>query len=134
AAVPAGVTTDFTGTARFVDIAVKTDTGSGTVPIVDIGPYEAALLVYVDASAIGANNGSNWTNAYTNLAFVVQVSYSGQTIRVADGTYKTTATADRTISFQLKSGVAINGGYAGFGAPNPDALDFVNTPSILSGD
>ena len=45
AAVPFGVTTDLLGYPRFVDIASVPDTGSGTPPIVDIGAYEAQILV-----------------------------------------------------------------------------------------
>ncbi|MFO0830088.1 MAG: hypothetical protein U0572_18245 [Phycisphaerales bacterium] len=34
----------------------------------------------------------------------------------------------------LKNGVALRGGYAGYGAADPLARDFVNTPTVLSGD
>jgi hypothetical protein len=53
---------------------------------------------------------------------------------VAAGTYRPTATTDRTISFQLKNGVQILGGYAGSTAPDPDARDIVAYAPILSGD
>ena len=45
ALVPAGVTTDLLGAARFVDIPSVPDTGSGTAPIVDRGAYELASAV-----------------------------------------------------------------------------------------
>jgi hypothetical protein len=38
--VPAWVTVDLDGKARFVDDLVTTDTGNGTPPIVDMGAYE----------------------------------------------------------------------------------------------
>jgi parallel beta-helix repeat protein len=40
AAVPGGITTDIDGNARFVDDPGTVDTGSGTPPLVDQGPYE----------------------------------------------------------------------------------------------
>lgn len=40
-AVPAGLLTDIEGNPRFVDEPSKYDTGEGTAPIVDMGPYEA---------------------------------------------------------------------------------------------
>jgi hypothetical protein len=39
AAVPSGITTDLSGQPRFSDTC-RADTGSGTAPIVDMGPYE----------------------------------------------------------------------------------------------
>ncbi len=45
AAVPAGITTDLDGNARFVDVPTADDVGSGTAPIVDIGAYERQHLV-----------------------------------------------------------------------------------------
>ena len=47
AAVPVGVTTDLLGNARFVDIVSVIDTGNGAPPIVDIGAYEAQIVVYL---------------------------------------------------------------------------------------
>lgn len=41
---------------------------------------------------------------------------------------------DRTVAFQLKNGVTIKGGYAGFGQPDPNARDIVKYKTILSGD
>ena len=42
-AVPAGMTTDLDGKARFVDVESVPDTGSGVAPIVDMGAYEVAF-------------------------------------------------------------------------------------------
>ena len=44
-----GITTDFAGNARFVDVIGAADTGVGTVPIVDMGAYEAAAGMDADA-------------------------------------------------------------------------------------
>ncbi|MGA2502173.1 MAG: dockerin type I repeat-containing protein, partial [Tepidisphaeraceae bacterium] len=58
----------------------------------------------------------------------------GDTIWIAGGTYKPTTTTDRTVSFALRNAVAIYGGYAGYGTPNPNARNTVAYPTILSGD
>ena len=47
AAVPGGVFTDLLGFPRFVDIPSVPDTGSGSPPIVDMGAYEAQIVVYL---------------------------------------------------------------------------------------
>ncbi len=39
-AVPSGVVTDLDGNLRFVDVTCVEDSGNGTTPIVDMGPYE----------------------------------------------------------------------------------------------
>ena len=41
---------------------------------------------------------------------------------------------DRDATFELVSGVALRGGYAGFGAPDPDVRDIARFQTILSGD
>ncbi|MHC4087993.1 MAG: hypothetical protein ACYSU5_22725 [Planctomycetota bacterium] len=46
----------------------------------------------------------------------------------------TVTAGDRTATFQLINGVAIYGGYAGFGEPNADARDIELYETILSGD
>ena len=91
--------------------------------------------LYVDASAPGpANDGASWATAYNDLQLALGASVGGDEIRIADGTYKPTSTTDRTISFALRNGVSIYGGYAGYGAPDPDARDIALYPTILSGD
>jgi len=44
------------------------------------------------------------------------------------------AVIDRTATFQLKNGVVIKGGYAGFGEPDPNERDIELYETILSGD
>ena len=122
----ATTTIDLYGNARVVDAAV------------DIGAFEGGITstktLFVDLNAAGTNDGSSWTNAFTSLHSALAIANAGDVIKVADGTYKPTTTTDRTISFSLRNGASIFGGYAGSGAANPDARDVVNTPTILSGD
>jgi hypothetical protein len=75
-------------------------------------------IVYVDDSATGANNGTSWDNAYTSVQTALTAAVSGTEIHVGQGTYKPTTGTDRTVSFVLKNGVSLHGGYAGCGAPD----------------
>jgi len=99
----------------------------------------AGGTIYVDADASGANNGSSWTDAYRYLQDALVYAINGDQIYVAEGIYKPDqgggqAAGDRYATFQLKNGVAIKGGYAGFGQPEPNARDIDAYETILSGD
>lgn len=99
-------------------------------------------IIYVDDDATGANDGSNWENAYCYLQDALADANSTEKpveIRVAQGIYKPDQGAfqtpgDREATFRLISGVTLTGGYSGFGEPNPDTRDVELYETVLSGD
>jgi parallel beta-helix repeat protein len=96
-------------------------------------------IIYVDKDATGCNNGTSWNNAYIDLQDALtnaaNCSPGVTEIRVAEGTYKpTTNVLDASATFQLVNGVAVKGGYAGVGTPDPDARDIEAYPTILTGN
>ncbi len=96
-------------------------------------PVAAAGTIYVNVNAAGSNNGSSWANAYTSLQTALVAASSGDQIWVAAGTYKPTTNSDRTISFHLKTGVAVYGGFVGTESSLAER-DFATNVTILSGD
>jgi parallel beta-helix repeat protein len=104
----------------------------------EVGHLELRRLlstVFVDAIAPGpTHNGSSWADAYTDLQQALSVATTGTTIEVGQGTYKPTASSSRSATFQLINGVSIDGGYEGYGQPNPDSENEKVFPTILSGD
>ena len=66
---------------------------------------------YVNINATGTNNGSTWANAFNNLQSALSNAFFGDEIWVATGSYK--ASNDRSISFVMKNGVHVYGGFAG---------------------
>jgi len=107
--------------------------------VLTINPAFAGRIIYVDDDVTGVKDGSSWANAYKYLQDALAAAYSGDEIRVAQGIYKpdqgTNQTpGDRTATFQLKNGVTIKGGFAGFGEPDPNVRDFEFYETILSGD
>ena len=92
-----------------------------------------AATIFVRSTASGANNGTSWVNAYTSLQSALTAAVSGDEIWVAAGVYKPTATADRTISFALKNGVGVYGGFAGTETMRSQRNPNVNV-TALSGD
>ncbi|MHC4498805.1 MAG: choice-of-anchor Q domain-containing protein [Planctomycetota bacterium] len=107
---------------------------------IDMGAYEyQPRILYVDDDATGANDGSSWADAFIYLQDALSVAYSGDEIRVAEGTYKPDQGAgitpcDREATFQLVNGVTLKGGYAGFGESDPNARDIELYETTLSGD
>jgi hypothetical protein len=103
-----------------------------------------AGVIYVDANANGANNGSSWADAYNYLQDALADAESDPNvdeIRVGQGTYKPDSSSaepngsgDRTDTFQLINSVALKGGYAGFGEPDPNARNIELYETILDGD
>lgn len=93
----------------------------------------AQSTYFVKADATGADNGQSWQNAFTDLQSALSEAEYGDIVRVAQGTYKPTSDNNREAYFELKNGVKIMGGYAGSGT-NPDARDFYQNETILSGD
>jgi len=106
--------------------------------------YLPTMYYYVDTDAEGANDGSSWENAYNFLQDALadaDCSENPVEIQVAEGVYTpdsnsaaSDGTGDRTATFQLINGVSLMGGYAGFGAQEPDARDIESYESVLSGD
>jgi len=101
--------------------------------IVDMGAYEyqpPPAILHVDADATGANDGSSWADAYNYLQDALSEADPCDQIWVAEGTYKPDANSSdpngsgkREATFQLMSGVEIYGGFAGYGAADPNERD-----------
>jgi hypothetical protein len=94
-------------------------------------PVAAQSIIYVNQAATGANNGSNWTDAYADLQDAIAAAGSGTAIWVANGVY--TPGTGISSTFALKSGVALYGGFAG----NESSIaqrDWESHITVLSGD
>jgi len=141
---------DLDGNPRFVDDADTVDTGVSDPPnypeVVDMGVYEAmdlGLVLFVDAGATGANDGTSWADAYTNLQDALQRSCFSDEVRVAAGAYSPdgnvldsfgaivhAGSGDRSATFQLVDDFEILGGYP----PGGGSRDPTTNETILSGD
>ena len=96
--------------------------------------FLSATTIDVDDSARAGGDGSSRLTPLNDLQAALLLATSGSEIHVAQGTYKPTAWSDRSVSFDLTSGVSVLGGYAGFGAANPDTRDVSAYLTTLSGD
>ena len=105
----------------------------------------AETILFVDDSAPTGGDGTSWRTPLPFLqdAFTLAgIPGSCVTeIRIAQGTYRPDAnsvnpggTNDEAATFALIDAVAVRGGYAGFGAADPNLRDIESFPTILSGD
>ena len=92
-----------------------------------------ANVIFVDASATGANDGSSWESAYTDLQAALANALPGNEIWVAAGRYTPSASGEYWQSFALKRGIGIYGGFAGTETAR-DQRDWARNETILSGD
>lgn len=97
---------------------------------------------YVDASATGQNNGTSWSNAYSNLQDALDAAIPSQEIWVAAGTYYPDEytdvltpmdTDDRSSAFAMIDGISLYGGFP-VGGGSFDQRDPALHETILSGD
>jgi len=93
----------------------------------------AAQTLYVKPSGNDANTGASWATAFKTVAKALNVAVAGKNIWVAAGTYYPTASVDRTISFALKNGVSLYGGFAGT-ETLLSQRNYTGNQTILSGD
>ena len=88
------------------------------------------------ALTTGANDGSTWANAYQGtlgLQSALGSAVAGDALWVAQGTYKPAPNGSPSVSFVLKSGVEIYGGFAGT-ETQLDQRDPAAHVTILTGD
>lgn len=102
-------------------------------------------IVYVDDSAPPPGNGISWPTSFADLqggldaaAGLLAAGTPVVEIHIGQGVYRPSLQIDqadpRSAVFQARSNVALMGGYAGFGARNPDSRDPGFFVSTVSGD
>ncbi len=89
---------------------------------------------YVKSDASGANDGSSWTDAYTDLSDALSNSAPNDEIWVAAGTYKPGGATPSTVSFfTFPHDLSLYGGFTGTESMLSER-DWETNETILSGD
>jgi len=107
----------------------------------DLGAYEASSSVlFVKGNAAPGGDGASWTQAMNSLAAALKLAEAGQDIWVSQGEYLPTVGnpdarghLDRTVSFSMKSGVGVYGGFEGHELAFSDRKPSANR-TLLGGD
>jgi hypothetical protein len=99
-----------------------------------------AAIIRVNAASPVLGDGSSWNQAMPHLRDALAAAQAGDEIWVAQGVYRPDqsgatpeGTGDRAASFQMKSGVAIFGGFVGTETARSQRA-WNSYPTILSGD
>jgi hypothetical protein len=100
------------------------------ISLFNVTPVRAAAVHYVKAN--GTGDCSTWAKA-CKLQTALTKAVSGDEIWVAAGTHKPTTGTDRNISFVLKNGVPIYGGFSGTETDSSER-NFKTRVTILSGN
>jgi HYR domain/Thrombospondin type 3 repeat len=95
----------------------------------------AQFRVYVKHDATGANDGTSWANAFTDLNAALDRQYNGSASEfwVARGTYVPRPPSGGQSGFQLSFLTSLHGGFAGH-EMSLEQRDLNNNLTILSGD
>jgi len=124
------------------DYALRLTANDGLLEASDdvVITYRCREKIYVDPSAKGAGDGVSWADAFTCLQDALMFAGIGSEIRVAESVYRPNEfvwsdrpSLGRAETFQLKSGVAIYGGFPA-GGGTWEERDPEGHPTILSGD
>lgn len=97
--------------------------------------------IYVSPSASGAQNGTSWTDAYTDLQMAIYQASAGDTLWVASGSYYPSIDTLGALpsqperrSFWLKNGVVVYGGFNGTETSLSQRNPFGFNKPILDGE
>ena len=96
----------------------------------------AQPVLFVDDDAVGAGTGASWADAFPDLQDALALARDTSLVEeiwMAEGTYYPTDDGDRSVSFDLVSGVGLYGGFDGTETERDDA-DPAAHQTILSGD
>ena len=96
---------------------------------------------YVDDDAPALGSGDSWDSPFRFLRDALSSAVSGDEIRVAQGIYYPdrdekfpSGSGLRSDTFSISDSLTLQGGYAGFGAADPDERNIAAFPTVLSGE
>lgn len=87
---------------------------------------------FVNDDATGANDGTSWENAFTDLQSALAIAQEGDQIWVAEGTYL--PGPDPASTFLIDKNIQLYGGFNGTEATLAERGNPAEHPTILSGD
>ncbi|MEM1216744.1 MAG: hypothetical protein AAGJ82_13705, partial [Bacteroidota bacterium] len=102
-----------------------------TILFLLLSSFSLSAQVYVNQTATGSNDGTSWTDAYTDLSAALSATSTGDEVWVAAGTYL--PGDNRNDFFRFPHDLQVYGGFNGTESALEDRDVNANT-TILSGD
>ncbi len=101
-----------------------------------LAPAQTTRYVFTTGTNTNPASATSWATSTTNLQGAIDASVAGDQVWVATGTYKPggNANTNRDISFAMKNGVSILGGFAATGSPTLTERNPASFTTVLSGD
>ena len=125
------------GTGKREAYSFEGDPSNGAKLIIEYDSIcNQAGRLYVDQNAMGSNDGTDWTNAFTSLQEAITVSNTCPDIEeiwVHEGVYPTSEINEREHAFSFERGIKILGGFDG-SEMSPVDRDLVSNVSYLDGN
>ena len=98
-------------------------------------PAWGQTVWHVDDDAPPGGDGLTWDTAFVDLQDALDLAVAGDDILVGQGSYRPDrGTYDRYVCFEIGDGVGMYGGYAGYGASDPDKRSVDLYQTVLTGD
>lgn len=91
-----------------------------------------AQVIYVDRAAAGADSGTSWLDAFTDLHSALLVAADGDQVWIAAGEYRTSAVNDPADTFLVTKAIGLYGGFRGVESRIQDRDPF-GAPTVLEG-
>lgn len=105
-----------------------------TAFLLGMAAFANATVIHVDIDATGLNDGSTWTDAFTNLQDGLDAAVPNDEIWVADGTYNTSTSGSGGFGFTFQTDlITLYGGFDG-SEILLEQRDYTNNLVILSGN
>lgn len=95
-------------------------------------PVNKKFTYYVKQNATPGNDGLSWATAFNSLQTALTKCSTGDTVKVAQGTY--TPGLTNTQYFSIKDSIMLVGGYPDSGNPGDNDRDITTYKTILSGE
>lgn len=106
-----------------------------------LAPAGAQSILHVDPRSPQDGPGQTWETAFHFPTDALAAATAGDEIRIAQGTYRPDQSRavpggsnSRSATLRIAVELTLAGGYAGFGAVDPDERDFDRFETTLSGD
>lgn len=97
--------------------------------------FAEAAIVYVKKGATGTNNGTSWTNAYTDLKTAITNAASGSDLYISGDTFYLPTGSSRANNFTITNkSLSLYGGFPNTGNPTFNQRNITTYRTIVSGD